>query len=101
MMASLLARPLALHEQNAIAGLANRVLAGVSDKVMVAFPDALKKAEWTGNPVRSQIPTMAPPEQRYGRRGGPLRLLVVGCSLGAHALNQAGPDAAALTLPRP
>src|SRR5919206_1560931 len=57
MMASLLNRPLALHEQNAIAGLANRVLATVSDKVMVAFPGAaegtLRGAEWTGNPVRS------------------------------------------------
>ncbi len=55
MMASLLARPLAVHEQNAIAGLANRVLAGVADKAMVAFPDALKNAEWTGNPVRADI----------------------------------------------
>jgi len=101
MMASLLARPLALHEQNAIAGLANRVLAGVSDKVMVAFPDALKKAEWTGNPVRSQIATMAPPAQRYARREGPIRLLVVGGSLGAQALNEAVPKALALLSPRP
>ncbi len=101
MMASLLARPLALHEQNAIAGLANRVLAGVSDKVMVAFPDALKKAEWTGNPVRAQIATMDPPEQRYARREGPIRLLVVGGSLGAQALNEAVPKALALLSPRP
>jgi len=101
MMASLLARPLALHEQNAIAGLANRVLAGVSDKVMVAFPGALKKAEWTGNPVRAQIATMAPPEQRYARREGPIRLLVVGGSLGAQALNEAVPKALALLSPRP
>src|SRR5882762_8016111 len=101
MMASLLARPLALHEQNAIAGLANRVLAAVSDKVMVAFPDALKKAEWTGNPVRAQIAAMAPPEQRYARREGPIRLLVVGGSLGAQALNEAVPKALALLSPRP
>jgi len=101
MMASLLARPLALHEQNAIAGLANRVLAGVSDKVMVAFPDALKKAEWTGNPVRGQIASMAPPEQRYARREGPMRLLVVGGSRGAQALNEVVPKALALLLPRP
>ncbi len=101
MMASLLARPLALHEQNAIAGLANRVLAGVSDKVMVAFPDALKKAEWTGNPVRGQIVTMAPPEERYAHREGPIRLLVVGGSLGAQALNEVVPKALALLLPRP
>jgi len=101
MMASLLARPLALHEQNAIAGLANRVLAGVSDKVMVAFPDALKKAEWTGNPVRAQIAAMPPPEQRYASREGPIRLLVVGGSLGAQALNEAVPKALALLSPRP
>src|SRR5947207_4411783 len=76
MMASLLRKPLALHEQNAIAGLANKVLAGVSDKVMVAFPDALRGAEWTGNPVRTDIASIAPPEQRFRERRGPLRLLV-------------------------
>jgi UDP-N-acetylglucosamine--N-acetylmuramyl-(pentapeptide) pyrophosphoryl-undecaprenol N-acetylglucosamine transferase len=96
MMASLLSRPLALHEQNAIAGLANRVLSGVSDKVMVAFPDALRNAEWTGNPVRAEIAAIAPPEQRFAGRGGPLRILVVGGSLGAQALNEAVPRAAKL-----
>src|SRR5207244_258200 len=73
MMASLLGRPLALHEQNAIAGLANRVLAGVSDKVMVAFPHALAKAEWTGNPVRADIAAIAAPEERFRARDGPRR----------------------------
>ena len=96
MMASLLNRPLALHEQNAIAGLANRVLATVSDKVMVAFPEALKSAEWTGNPVRTEIAALAAPEQRFAGRRGALRLLVVGGSLGAQALNQAVPKALAL-----
>ena len=96
MMASLLARPLAVHEQNAIAGLANRVLAGVADKSMVAFPDALKNAEWTGNPVRADIAAIAAPAQRYAGRSGPLRLLVVGGSLGAQALNEAVPKALAL-----
>ena len=96
MMASLLNRPLALHEQNAIAGLANRVLSTVSDKVMVAFPEALKSAEWTGNPVRSEIAALAPPEQRFAGRGGALRLLVVGGSLGAQALNEAVPKALSL-----
>ena len=96
MMASLLARPLAVHEQNAVAGLANRVLAGVADKSMVAFPDALKKAEWTGNPVRADIAAIAAPAQRYAGRSGPLRLLVVGGSLGAQALNEAVPKALAL-----
>jgi UDP-N-acetylglucosamine--N-acetylmuramyl-(pentapeptide) pyrophosphoryl-undecaprenol N-acetylglucosamine transferase len=101
MMASLLDRPLALHEQNAIAGLANRVLAQVSDKVMVAFPDALKGAEWTGNPVRADIAAIAVPEQRYRNRSGPLRVLVVGGSLGAQALNEALPKALALLPERP
>jgi len=99
MMASLFARPLAVHEQNAIAGLVNRVLAGVADKAMVAFPDALKNAEWTGNPVRAAIAALAPPAARYAARNGPLRLLVVGGSLGAQALNEAVPRALALIAP--
>jgi UDP-N-acetylglucosamine--N-acetylmuramyl-(pentapeptide) pyrophosphoryl-undecaprenol N-acetylglucosamine transferase len=101
MMASLTGRPLALHEQNAIAGLANRVLAGVSDKVMVAFPGALKGAEWTGNPVRKEIAAIAPPEARFAGRQGALRILVVGGSLGAQALNDALPKALALLSDRP
>ena len=101
MMASLLGKPLALHEQNAIAGLANKVLAGVSDKVMVAFPDALSKAEWTGNPVRVDIASIAAPEERFRGRQGPLRILVVGGSLGAQALNDAMPRALALLSERP
>src|SRR5687767_14096514 len=96
MMASLLNRPLALHEQNAVPGLANRVLSSVSDKVMVAFPEALKSAEWTGNPVRSEIAAMASPENRFQGRKGPTRILVVGGSLGAQALNEAVPKALAL-----
>ena len=101
MMASLLNRPLALHEQNAIAGLANRVLSGISDKVMVAFPGALRNAEWTGNPVRAEIAALAPPEERLRARSGPLRILVVGGSLGAQALNEAMPKAIALLKDRP
>jgi len=96
MMATLLARPLAVHEQNAIAGLVNRVLAAVADKAMVAFPDALARAEWTGNPVRADIAGIAEPAARYARRSGPLRLLVVGGSLGAQALNETVPKALAL-----
>jgi UDP-N-acetylglucosamine--N-acetylmuramyl-(pentapeptide) pyrophosphoryl-undecaprenol N-acetylglucosamine transferase len=101
MMASLLARPLALHEQNAIAGLTNRILAGVADKTMTAFPQALKGAEWTGNPVRGDIAALADPAERYARRGGPLKLLVVGGSGGAQALNECVPKAIALLEPRP
>jgi UDP-N-acetylglucosamine--N-acetylmuramyl-(pentapeptide) pyrophosphoryl-undecaprenol N-acetylglucosamine transferase len=101
MMASLLARPLAVHEQNAIAGLTNRVLARVADKAMTAFPDALRGAEWTGNPVRGEIAALAMPDARYAGRAGPLRLLVVGGSLGARALNECVPQALALLDPRP
>lgn len=99
MMAALLARPLALHEQNAVAGLANRVLARLADKVMAAFPGALKGAEWTGNPVRAEIAALAPPQERYAEREGPLNVLVVGGSLGAQVLNEALPRALAM-LPR-
>jgi UDP-N-acetylglucosamine--N-acetylmuramyl-(pentapeptide) pyrophosphoryl-undecaprenol N-acetylglucosamine transferase len=101
MMASLLNKPLALHEQNAIAGLANRVLATVSDKVMVAFPEALKGAEWIGNPVRAAISAMPVPEERFRARSGPLRILVVGGSLGAQALNESLPKALALLEEKP
>jgi len=96
MMASLLGRPLAVHEQNAIAGLANRVLAGVAERRMAAFPEALAGAEWTGNPVRTDIAALAGPDERWGGRSGPLRLLVVGGSLGAQALNEAVPKALGL-----
>jgi UDP-N-acetylglucosamine--N-acetylmuramyl-(pentapeptide) pyrophosphoryl-undecaprenol N-acetylglucosamine transferase len=73
----------------------------VSDKVMVAFPDALKSAEWTGNPVRSEIAALAPPPQRFAGRAGPLKILVVGGSLGAQALNEAMPKAIALLKEKP
>jgi UDP-N-acetylglucosamine--N-acetylmuramyl-(pentapeptide) pyrophosphoryl-undecaprenol N-acetylglucosamine transferase len=99
MMASLLARPLAVHEQNAIAGLTNRILAGVADRVMVAFPGALKNAEWTGNPVRADIARIPAPDERFANRNGPLRVLVVGGSLGAQALNEAVPKALAQLSP--
>ena len=95
LMACVSGRPLVLHEQNSVAGLANRVLARVASRVLVAFPQALPGADWTGNPVREDIAAIAPPEQRYPGRAGPLRLLVVGGSLGAQALNEALPAALA------
>ena len=95
MMAALLGRPLAIHEQNSIAGLANRVLAGVADHVLVAFPDALRNATFVGNPVREAIARVAPPAERFAGRDGPLRILVVGGSLGAAALNDIVPNALA------
>jgi UDP-N-acetylglucosamine--N-acetylmuramyl-(pentapeptide) pyrophosphoryl-undecaprenol N-acetylglucosamine transferase len=95
MMAALTGTPLVVHEQNSIAGLTNRVLARVADRVLVAFPDALAGAAWSGNPVRDDVAALAPPASRYAGRTGPLRLLVVGGSLGAQALNDVVPRALA------
>ncbi len=95
-MAALLARPLVLHEQNSIAGLANKVLARVADRILVAFPNALKNSEWTGNPVRRDIAQLPAPERRFRNRAGNLKVLVVGGSLGAQALNETVPRALAL-----
>lgn len=96
MMASFLGRPLVIHEQNSVAGLANRVLARCADRVVVAFPGALKGALVAGNPVRPAIAALPDPAARYHRRSGPLKVLVVGGSLGAKALNEAIPQAIAL-----
>lgn len=99
MMASLLGRPLLIHEQNAIAGLANRVLARLADAVLCGFPDALPNSAWSGNPVRQAIAALPDPALRYAARSGPLRLLVVGGSLGAAALNETVPRALARLSP--
>jgi UDP-N-acetylglucosamine--N-acetylmuramyl-(pentapeptide) pyrophosphoryl-undecaprenol N-acetylglucosamine transferase len=96
MMAALRGIPLVLHEQNSVAGLANRVLAGVADRILSGFPDVLRKADWVGNPVRPEIAVLPAPTIRYAQHSGPLRLLVVGGSLGAQALNEALPKALAL-----
>ena len=95
LMAALLGRRLLLHEQNAVAGLANRVLARMAERVLCAFPDVLPGAVWVGNPVRAEIARLAPPAMRYAQRQGALRLLVVGGSLGARALNEIVPQALA------
>ena len=95
MMASLLGKPLIVHEQNSVAGLSNRVLAGVADRVLTGFPDALKKGQWVGNPVRPEIAAIAPPLVRFAGRTGALRLLVIGGSLGAQVLNEMVPQAMA------
>ncbi|SFU70401.1 undecaprenyldiphospho-muramoylpentapeptide beta-N-acetylglucosaminyltransferase [Nitrosospira multiformis] len=96
MMASLLARPLLIHEQNSIPGLANRILSRLADRILLGFPDAIKgekKAVFCGNPVRDEITRLAPPAQRYASRSGNIKLLVVGGSLGAQALNTIVPQA--------
>ncbi|NML47933.1 undecaprenyldiphospho-muramoylpentapeptide beta-N-acetylglucosaminyltransferase [Ramlibacter sp. G-1-2-2] len=95
MMSVLLGKPLVLHEQNSVAGMANKVLAGVADRVYSAFPEAIKKGEWVGNPLREAFMRQPAPEQRFAGRSGPLKLLVVGGSLGAKALNDIVPQALA------
>jgi UDP-N-acetylglucosamine--N-acetylmuramyl-(pentapeptide) pyrophosphoryl-undecaprenol N-acetylglucosamine transferase len=99
MMAVLQGRPLVLHEQNAVAGLANKVLAKVANARLCAFPNALDDARWTGNPVRAEIVDLAAPDARFAERNGPLKLLVVGGSLGAQRLNEVVPQALALLDP--
>lgn len=114
LMASLLNRPLAIHEQNSVAGLANRVLARVADRVMAGFPNAFvaavsgglakllgapRKVQWVGNPVRREIAVLPEPRMRYAQRAGVLRVFVVGGSQGAQALNDNLPPALAL-IPR-
>lgn len=104
LMAALSGRKLLIHEQNSVPGLANRLLARLAHRVMTAFPQGLPDslpgllpgAIWTGNPVRAEISAIAPPAQRFAERSGPLRLLVVGGSLGAAALNSVVPQALAL-----
>jgi len=95
MMAVLLGKYLILHEQNSVAGLANKVLAKVADKVFSTFPNAIKGAECVGNPLREAFLQQELPSVRFAKREGRARLLVVGGSLGAKALNEAMPKALA------
>ena len=95
----LLRRPLLVHEQNRVAGFTNRKLAGLAKRVLAGFADALPQAEWVGNPVRDAIAALPPPAQRMAGRSGRPRLLVLGGSLGARALNLAVPQALAQLTP--
>ena len=96
LMAVLLGKPLVLHEQNSVAGMANKVLALLAERVFTAFPHVLDKAQWVGNPLRAVFTQHADPEARFAGRTGALKLLVVGGSLGARALNEIVPKALAL-----
>ncbi|WP_210542077.1 undecaprenyldiphospho-muramoylpentapeptide beta-N-acetylglucosaminyltransferase [Rhodoferax sp. PAMC 29310] len=96
MMSVLLGKPLVLHEQNSVAGMANRVLAGVADRIFTAFPQVFKKGHWVGNPLRQSFLAVPDPVTRFAGRSGPLRVLVVGGSLGARILNEVVPQALAL-----
>jgi len=96
MMAVLLGCPLVIHEQNSIAGLANRVLAKVATRIVCGFPNVLSRAQWVGNPVRPEIAQMSVPAERFADRQPPLRLLVLGGSLGAAAINEMVPKGLSL-----
>lgn len=99
----LLRKPLVIHEQNAIAGLTNRLLAPLAQRVLEAFPGTFqgRHAVHTGNPVRRAIAELPAPEERFAQRSGAVRLLVLGGSLGARALNEIVPAALAQLSSRP
>ncbi|HFB65322.1 MAG TPA: undecaprenyldiphospho-muramoylpentapeptide beta-N-acetylglucosaminyltransferase [Aeromonadales bacterium] len=89
--------PLIIHEQNAIAGYTNRILAKVSTRIACAFPDVFAKKyagkiTRTGNPVREEICQLPPPSIRLENRSGLIRLLIVGGSRGAQILNEVIPE---------
>ena len=88
--------PLIVHEQNRAPGLTNRILSRYARRLLTGFPGSFAQREETvGNPVRAEIAAITPPEQRLADRQGPLRLLVVGGSQGARALNSGVPQAIA------
>lgn len=90
--------PLVLHEQNAVPGLTNRILSLLSHEVLEGFPGSFaprRHARHVGNPVRSAIAALPPPEERFMKRSGPPRLLIIGGSQGARVLNENLPAAIA------
>lgn len=103
LVAALWGVPLVIHEQNAVAGLTNRWLGRIAQRVLEAFPNTFPKtfarAQTVGNPVRAAIQNVPAPVQRFGGRSGPLRVLVIGGSQGARALNERVPQALALLAP--
>ncbi|MFI4956073.1 MAG: undecaprenyldiphospho-muramoylpentapeptide beta-N-acetylglucosaminyltransferase [Gammaproteobacteria bacterium] len=93
--ARLLGIPLVIHEQNAVAGMTNKLLAPLAASVCESFPHTInsKHVHTTGNPVRADIVALPTPDIRFAGRQGPLRLLVLGGSLGAKAINEMVPQA--------
>lgn len=88
--------PLVIHEQNSVAGTTNRILARLASRVLQGFPGVFKKGEWCGNPVRPEIAALPAPGERFAQRSGTPRLLVLGGSRGARAINELLPEALAL-----
>ena len=103
LMASLIGKPLVLVNADAALLMSNRALKPVADRIAFGFDGAAaattKQAVVTGNPVRAEIEALPAPAERYAGRSGPLRLLVVGGSLGAQVLNETVPKALALMAP--
>ncbi len=97
LMAAILRRPLIIHEQNAIAGLTNRLLAPFAKRILTGFPStfARNNAEALGNPVRAEISQIQRQHDIAEPVNRPIRVLVFGGSLGAHALNKTVPNAIA------
>ena len=93
LMARLLGKPLVIHEQNSVAGLTNKLMAKIATRVLAAFPNTLNKANVIGNPVRADIAEVAEPKVRFDQHKSALKILVVGGSLGAQALNDLIPKA--------
>ncbi len=92
----LLRKPLLIHEQNAVAGMTNRILARVASRIMEAFPGTFAprfRAVCTGNPIRAEIAALGAPDARMAERTGALHLLVLGGSQGSAALNEVVPEA--------
>ena len=101
-IAARLARvPLVVHEQNSIPGVTNRVLSHFAQKLLCGFSGVLAHGDWVGNPVRREIAALAPPTSRFAGRSGAPRLLVLGGSQGARALNERVPQALAKLAQRP
>ncbi|WP_157314406.1 undecaprenyldiphospho-muramoylpentapeptide beta-N-acetylglucosaminyltransferase [Chitinibacter sp. GC72] len=91
--------PLVIHEQNSVAGLTNKVLSKLANRVLFAFPNAfaaLPAKQCVGNPVRDELKNVPAPAERFAGRTGALKLLVVGGSLGAQVFNEQVPKALAM-----
>ena len=99
LMGVICGKPLILHEQNSVAGAANKYLSKIARQVFSSFPSALPQAHWVGNPLRAEFLQQQPPAHRFANRQGPLRVVVMGGSLGAQALNSVVPEALALIPP--
>ncbi|KPN72094.1 undecaprenyldiphospho-muramoylpentapeptide beta-N-acetylglucosaminyltransferase [Neisseria sp. 83E34] len=92
--------PLVIHEQNAVAGLSNKMLSRWARRVLYAFPKAFDAPDGlVGNPVRAEISGMPEPEARFAKRDCRLKVLVVGGSLGAQVLNETVPAALGMLPP--